>query len=158
MTADIDLYLPDSDATEALGARLAVLLPKTGVVYLSGDLGAGKTTLVRGLLRALGYTGTVRSPTYTLVESYTIDRRQVVHCDLYRLATAAEWEELGLRETADNALLLVEWPKHGTGWLPLPQLEISLTRQSSGRHCQLWIRDQRLQYMDKLLQNGNDSL
>jgi len=128
-------FLPDADATAALGAALAQNMPAAGaVLYLHGELGAGKTTLARGLVRALGYTGSVRSPTYTLLEPYDIGGRAVVHLDLYRLAGAEELDYLGIRELdAPGTLVIVEWPERGNGHLPPPDLEITLTLSGQGR-------------------------
>lgn len=129
------LDLPDAEATEALGARLAQSLTP-GIVYLQGDLGAGKTTLTRGLLRGLGHEGRVRSPTYTLVEPYRLGGSVVYHLDLYRLADPEELEWLGLRDMlAEHALLLVEWPERGIGVLPAADLVISLEYSGSGRRA-----------------------
>jgi tRNA threonylcarbamoyladenosine biosynthesis protein TsaE len=121
-----------SEATEAFGGRLAATLPdlasRPAVVYLGGDLGAGKTTLARGLLHALGVTGTVRSPTYTLTEIYDTPRATVVHVDLYRLRDPAELDALALRELhRPGYLWMVEWPARGIGHLPAPDLQIELT-------------------------------
>ena len=117
--------LADAAATEQLGAQLAATVTPA-VVYLIGELGAGKTTLVRGFIHALGYTGKVRSPTYTLVEPYACERCPVFHLDLYRLADAEELEWLGLRDMlAEPALLMVEWPERGNGVLPLSLIHIS---------------------------------
>ena len=97
------------------------------VVYLKGDLGAGKTTLARGFLHALGVTGAIRSPTYTLLETYDADALTVVHLDLYRLRDPSELEPLGLRDLAlPGYLWLIEWPERGAGWLPPPDLEVRL--------------------------------
>ena len=129
--------LADAQETESLGARLGRVVT-TGIIYLNGDLGAGKTTLARGLLRALGHTGKVRSPTYTLVEPYALGSRQVYHLDLYRLADAEELEWLGLRDMlADPALLLVEWPERGSGYLPPADLTIDLDFSGGGRMASL---------------------
>ncbi len=123
----MELQLADAHATEALGARLAAAVPPQCVIYLHGDLGAGKTTLVRGLLRALGHQGPVPSPTYTLLEPYTIGERTVLHLDLYRLADPEELDYLGLRDYLDQSLLmLVEWPERGAGMLPGADLELRL--------------------------------
>jgi tRNA threonylcarbamoyladenosine biosynthesis protein TsaE len=121
--------------TEALGAALAPVLAGRGaLVTLSGELGAGKTTLVRGLLRACGHTGAVRSPTYTLVEPYEVSGRTILHVDLYRLAEAGELEPLGLREaSSDDALILVEWPERAAGALPVPDLSLRLEHHAQGR-------------------------
>jgi tRNA threonylcarbamoyladenosine biosynthesis protein TsaE len=131
--------LASARATEALGARLAGILPAGCIVYLCGELGAGKTTLVRGLLRALGHRGPVRSPTYTLVEPYPLGDRQIVHLDLYRLVDPGELEFLGLRDFLDGqSVLLVEWPERGCGMLPTADLTIELTYADPGRWCRLW--------------------
>jgi tRNA threonylcarbamoyladenosine biosynthesis protein TsaE len=129
--------LADTQETESLGARLGRVVT-AGIIYLNGDLGAGKTTLARGLLRALGHTGKVRSPTYTLVEPYELASRRVYHLDLYRLADAEELEWLGLRDMlADPALLLVEWPERGSGYLPAADLTIDLEFSGDGRVASL---------------------
>lgn len=132
-------YLPDEAATLAAGAALAEALPVTGaVVYLQGDLGAGKTTLVRGLLRALGYAGRVVSPTYTLVEPYSVGQRQVFHLDLYRVQDADELAFLGLRDLDPSTdLILVEWPRQMEGELPAPDLLLSLSDTPEGIGRQL---------------------
>lgn len=131
------LELPDAAATEALGARLAQSITP-GIVYLQGDLGSGKTTLTRGLLRGLGHQGKVRSPTYTLVEPYRFDDCAVYHLDLYRLAEPEELEWLGLRDMlAERALLLVEWPERGAGVLPAADLVIQLEYAGPGRRAML---------------------
>jgi len=118
---------------EALGARLAGGFTPA-IVYLHGELGTGKTTLARGLLRGLGHTGKVRSPTYTLVEPYQLAQGTVYHLDLYRLGSAEELEWLGLRDMlGDQALLLVEWPERGAGVLPAPDLEIQIDYAGTGR-------------------------
>lgn len=116
------------------GAALAPKLPKGAfVVYLKGDLGAGKTTLVRGLLRELGHSGPVKSPTYTLVESYDLSGRLVQHFDLYRMEHPEELEFIGAREYFDQSLCLIEWPEKGEGWLPKPDLTLSLSVQGNAR-------------------------
>ncbi|MDB5988146.1 MAG: tRNA ((37)-N6)-threonylcarbamoyltransferase complex ATPase subunit type 1 TsaE [Nevskia sp.] len=123
------LSLADATETEALGARLALALcERSGwVVFLHGDLGAGKTTLVRAWLRALGVQGTIRSPTYTLIEPYEIDGRSLLHLDLYRLNDPEELLQLGLADTPPQAGgWLVEWPERGGGELPAPDIEIRL--------------------------------
>ena len=116
--------------TETVGASLARALPPTlplTVLALTGELGAGKTTLVRGLLRALGVTGAVRSPTYTLVELYPLGALTVVHADLYRLRDPGELDLLGLREWAQPGFLwCIEWPERGAGRIPPPDVTLSL--------------------------------
>ncbi len=130
--------LPDPAATESLGAALGAALPDALVVHLNGDLGAGKTTLVRALLRALGHQGAVRSPTYTLVETYDCGGRRIYHLDLYRLADPEELEFIGLRDLLDGpSVLLVEWPERGVGVLPVADLRIQLTVAGAGREARL---------------------
>ncbi len=132
------LALPDEAATEALGRALAQTAPLSGWVALQGPLGAGKTTLVRAFLRALGHAGRVQSPTYTLVEPYEIEGRRIAHYDLYRLAGAEELEGLGAREDFDaHTLCLVEWPERGAGLLPPADIGIHLAYAPAGRSCAL---------------------
>jgi len=134
MSARLRLELADPAAQEAFGARLAAACPPRVLVFLRGDLGAGKTTLVRGLLRALGETGPVRSPTYTLVEPYDTPAGRVYHLDLYRVADGEELEYLGLREMLEEqALILVEWPERGGDWLPRPDLLVDIVHLPAGR-------------------------
>jgi tRNA threonylcarbamoyladenosine biosynthesis protein TsaE len=135
---EVTLTLADAEVTRALGERLAWALRDhaEGPTYvaLSGELGSGKTTLVAGLLAALGTVGPVRSPTYTLVEPYQFAGRDVLHCDLYRLESPDALEDLGLRDalTAAN-VLLVEWPERAAGRLGAPDLELTLRYAASGR-------------------------
>lgn len=136
------LWLPDSAATEVLAQVLAHTQPVFAVVYLHGDLGAGKSTLARAWLRALGVEGAIRSPTYTLVEPYLLtDSRwsaggRAVHLDLYRIGDAGELEFLALDE-GDTALWLVEWPERGRKGLPEPDLTINLAVSGEGRSVRL---------------------
>jgi tRNA threonylcarbamoyladenosine biosynthesis protein TsaE len=121
------LHLADASATEAAGARVARRLHGGMVVALSGDLGTGKTTLVRGCLRALGWHERVKSPTYTLVEHYSLSSLYFYHFDFYRFADPREWETAGLSECfRDDAICMVEWPERVAGLLPRPDLELTL--------------------------------
>ncbi len=132
--------LATPEVTTALGAALAHALgpQPRGLITLSGELGAGKTHLVRGLLRALGETGPVKSPTYTLVEPYDLRGGRVLHLDLYRLADVDEWWSLGLEDDPpDAALWCVEWPDKAGSALPLARLSISLVDAAPGRLAHL---------------------
>ncbi len=130
--------LPDEAATIALAERLAPLIGQLDIVYLQGDLGAGKTTFTRALLRAMGHEGRVKSPTYTLVEPYEIGGREVCHFDLYRLADPEELAYLGFEDyLGSGALCLIEWPVRGEGMLPPADLDIALFHQGSGRRAEL---------------------
>ena len=133
-----ELTLEGPDATEALGARLARALRPPGAtgltVYLVGDLGAGKTTLARGFLRAMGHEGRVPSPTYTLVEPYDLAGYRVFHIDLYRIRHAAELQDLGLSDAlAGSAVALIEWPDQGANQLPPPDVVVHLCVAAGGR-------------------------
>jgi tRNA threonylcarbamoyladenosine biosynthesis protein TsaE len=129
----IRLHLPDEDATALLAARMAATRPPRGVVYLHGDLGAGKSTLARSLLRTLGVEGAIRSPTYTLVERYPLHGGgEALHLDLYRIAEPGELEFLGL-DAEDGALWLVEWPERGGAALPAADLRVDLGVEGAGR-------------------------
>ncbi len=130
------LYLGDPEATERLAHALAHTAPTPAVAHLQGDLGAGKSTLARGWLRALGVTGAIRSPTYTLVERYPVPAGEALHLDLYRIGDGAELEFLGLDDT-DAALWLVEWPERGGGSLPAADLRVGLVIEGLGRRCEL---------------------
>jgi tRNA threonylcarbamoyladenosine biosynthesis protein TsaE len=136
------LHLEGETAQEAFGRRLAQGLLANWVggwmVHLYGDLGTGKTTLVRGILRGLGHGGSVKSPTYTLIEPYELPGARVYHLDLYRLADPEELEYLGLRDlSAEDVLILVEWPERGLGALPAPDLTVSIRYGVRGRHLTL---------------------
>ena len=133
-----DLNLPDADATSRLGAALAVGAIPGRTLYLSGDLGAGKTTLVRGLLRALGHAGTVKSPTYTLVEPYALSKLHLYHFDFYRFKDRSEWLNSGFREYFNGeAFCIVEWPEKAGGLLAPPDLHLRLEFADSGRRARV---------------------
>ena len=132
----MNVRLEDSDATERLGAALGAALPRRAIVFLHGPLGAGKSCLARAMLRSLGVAGPIKSPTYTLVERYSLAEGQAAHLDLYRIAESAELEFLGLDELAEEARLwLVEWPERGAGALPAPDLSITLEVDGPGRQA-----------------------
>jgi tRNA threonylcarbamoyladenosine biosynthesis protein TsaE len=133
-----EFLLPDPAATEALGAALAQAFQRlpggSAVFYLHGELGAGKTTCARSVLRALGVSGAIRSPTYTLVETYPLGPLTCVHVDLYRVQGPAEVDELGLRDYfGSDCLLLVEWPERGAGELPPADLELTFQYAGEAR-------------------------
>ncbi len=131
------IEVADATAMESLGAQLAQSWA-AGIIYLKGDLGAGKTTLARGFLHALGHAGRVKSPTYTMIEPYPFDFGAVYHLDLYRLSDARELEDLGLRDLLEErALLLVEWPERGSGFLPAADLLVSIEHRDESRRVTL---------------------
>ena len=132
------MHLPDEAATSAFGARLARILRPGLSLYLHGDLGSGKTTLVRGLLRGLGFEGRVKSPTYTLVELYTVSRLNLYHFDFYRFREPKEWRDAGFNEYFNDAsVCLVEWPEKAAGLLPPPDLDIALEFAGDGRDLEI---------------------
>jgi tRNA threonylcarbamoyladenosine biosynthesis protein TsaE len=134
----LTLSLPDERATEDLGARLAPLLRPGMVVHLAGDLGAGKTTLVRGVLRALGFRGPVKSPTYTLVELYATSRLDLYHFDFYRFSQPEEYLDAGLDEYfGGDGICLVEWPEKAGAYLRGADLRIVLTIVGDTRAAEL---------------------
>jgi tRNA threonylcarbamoyladenosine biosynthesis protein TsaE len=117
-----------------LGERIAQRIPSGSVVYLEGDLGAGKTTLARGILRGMGHQGPVTSPTYTLLESYVSGACRVHHFDLYRVESPEELENIGIRDLLDGeTIALVEWPDRGDGVLPPPDLVVRIAFSANGR-------------------------
>lgn len=130
-------HLPDEAATLAFGAQLAQELAPGLTFYLEGDLGAGKTTLVRGMLRSLGYNGRVKSPTYTLAETYSLPAFELYHYDLYRMHDPREWLDAGFRDaTEGNAVSLIEWPEKAAGWLPQPDVIIRLNIADDAREIE----------------------
>lgn len=138
MTCHIEHHCADADAQQRLGGLLGELCPVGCTLHLQGDLGAGKTTLVRGFLRARGHHGPVRSPTYTLIEPYELPGGAVYHLDLYRLGDPEELEYLGLRDLlGDELTLLIEWPEQGAGWLPTPDLLVQIAHRPAGRDIHL---------------------
>ena len=143
----VNLTLDDEAGTLAAGARLAAELRGGMVITLSGDLGAGKTTLVRGCLNALGWQGSVKSPSYTLVEHYQFSSLYFYHFDFYRFADPIEWETAGFSECfRADAVCVIEWPERVAGMLPVPDLAAMLrypaAAAASGRQLALWAQSQ----------------
>ena len=142
MSRTDSVHLPDFTATENYGEQLAQRLDKAALVFLHGELGAGKTTLVRGILRALGHTAAVKSPTYTLLEPYELADRTVYHFDFYRINDAQELDFIGLDELLDaQAIKLIEWPERGQDRLPAPDVELFLTLEGEGRRIEITLPD-----------------
>ncbi len=138
MGDNFTLDLADEAATLAFGAILAQALQPGLVVYLHGNLGAGKTTLVRGFLHAAGHIGKVKSPTYTLVEPYTLPAYNVYHFDLYRFNDDEEWEAAGFRDYFNaQSVCIIEWPEKAENVLPTPDINITFTINTSGRSVSL---------------------
>ncbi|WP_085717414.1 tRNA (adenosine(37)-N6)-threonylcarbamoyltransferase complex ATPase subunit type 1 TsaE [Pseudomonas sp. B28(2017)] len=136
--SEVTLYLADEQAMSDFGARIARITQGHGLIFLEGNLGMGKTTLSRGIIRGLGHTGAVKSPTFTLVEPYEIGDIRAFHFDLYRLVDPEELEYLGIRDYfEDDALCLIEWPDKGAGFLPKPDLTITISPQDSGRSLKI---------------------
>jgi tRNA threonylcarbamoyladenosine biosynthesis protein TsaE len=138
MLAVCEYFLTDENDTLRLGDLLAEACQGSGCIYLKGELGTGKTTLSRAIVRHFGYQGAVKSPTFTLVEPYELPNQRIYHFDLYRLADPAELEFLGVDEYfSQDSLCLVEWPEKGAGYLPAPDLVVELRVQNRGRTIKL---------------------
>lgn len=135
---ELSAFLADETATLALGENLAMALEPGMFVSLSGELGSGKTTLARGILRGLGYQGKVKSPTYTLVELYKLSRLDLYHFDFYRFNDPQELLDAGFRDNFGSGnLCLVEWPERATGLLPPADIEIALAAEGAGRRLRI---------------------
>ena len=131
-------HLADEAATLGFAAQLLPYLEGSPLVFLEGQLGAGKTTLVRGILRALGHEGSVKSPTYTLLEPYEVAGRTIYHFDLYRIGDSEELDFIGIDELVDaEALKLIEWAERGAQRLPTPDVTIRLSLEGEGRHVEV---------------------
>jgi tRNA threonylcarbamoyladenosine biosynthesis protein TsaE len=134
MTLQMTLRNVDEQQLRALAERLAPVARSGGTIHLAGDLGAGKTTFARALLKALGVGERVKSPTYSLIESYRVDALDIHHMDLYRIADPGELEWLGLPELAEaTSLIVIEWPERGAGALPAADLRLALRHAGSAR-------------------------
>jgi tRNA threonylcarbamoyladenosine biosynthesis protein TsaE len=132
------MILKNETETVALGAKIASALQGGEMIYLSGELGAGKTTFVRGLLNALGHLGNVKSPTYTLVEPYSVNGRNIYHFDLYRINDPEELEAMGIRDYCDGeSVCLFEWPEQGENVLPAADIVLSLSHCDTGRELKI---------------------
>ena len=133
--------IPTEEAMLAFASLLAKAIPHHATIFLDGSLGAGKTTFARGFLRGLGFAGKVKSPTYTLVEPYHLDKHHVFHFDLYRLKTPEELYDIGIEEYfTPNAICLIEWPEKGGSLLPQPDLFCRFSIEGEGRQVQLEAR------------------
>ncbi|TQF66610.1 tRNA (adenosine(37)-N6)-threonylcarbamoyltransferase complex ATPase subunit type 1 TsaE [Pseudoalteromonas luteoviolacea] len=140
----LQLSLADEDATIALGRQLASSISEGAVFYMHGDLGAGKTTMTRGLVQGLGHVGNVKSPTYTLVEPYELPERSVYHFDLYRLGDPEELEFMGIRDYfSTQAVCIVEWPEKGHGYIPNPDIDVYLAYEGDARSATLKAHSER---------------
>ncbi len=135
---ELTLQLRNEDETIAVGQKLACHIKAPLTLYLTGDLGAGKTTLSRGLIQGLGHKGAVKSPTYTLVEPYELAGVEVYHFDLYRLNDPEELEFMGIRDYfTDRSLCIVEWPDKGEGLLPDADIHLHLSYVNQGREIHI---------------------
>ena len=137
-TQVLSAHLADEAATLAFADALLPYLEGAPLVFLEGQLGAGKTTLVRGILRSLGHMGSVKSPTYTLLEPYEVAGRTIYHFDLYRIGDSDELDFIGIDELLDaDALKLIEWAERGATRLPPPDVTIRLSLEGEGRHIEV---------------------
>jgi len=136
--SEINITLATEDDTEALGRTIADIISAPVTIYLQGDLGVGKTRLSRAILHGLGHSGTVKSPTYTIVEPYELEKTTLYHFDLYRLADPSELDFMGIRDYFTNSTIaLIEWPNNGQGYVNDADLIIKLSYDGSGRQCEI---------------------
>ncbi len=148
------LDLADEAATVEMGNRIASVIRDGAVLFLHGDLGAGKTTLSRGIVQALGHSGKVKSPTYTLVEPYELEDVSIYHFDLYRLGSPEELEFMGIRDYfAEQTICIVEWPERGSGFIPEPDLAITMRYKDEARQIELNAKSERGNKLVEQLKN-----
>ncbi|QUI62532.1 tRNA (adenosine(37)-N6)-threonylcarbamoyltransferase complex ATPase subunit type 1 TsaE [Pseudoalteromonas sp. A22] len=153
-TGHMKFDLADEPATVAMGNKIANVIRQGAVLFLHGDLGAGKTTLTRGIVQSLGHSGKVKSPTYTLVEPYELDDVSIYHFDLYRLGSPEELEYMGIRDYfASNAICVVEWPEKGEGFIPNPDIDVTMQYAGDGRQITLEAKSSRGEALLKQLQD-----
>ncbi len=153
----MNIDLADEAATVAAGQQFGRAVRAGAIVYLDGQLGAGKTTFCRGVLLAFSYTGAVKSPTYTLVEPYELDGVPIFHFDLYRLGDAEELEYMGIRDYfSEQSICLIEWPERGQGVLPLADIQVRIVQHGSGRRLSMAAHTERGRQI--LLMLGNTEL
>nr|WP_303246166.1 tRNA (adenosine(37)-N6)-threonylcarbamoyltransferase complex ATPase subunit type 1 TsaE [Pseudoalteromonas sp. McH1-7] len=146
--------MADEPATVAMGNKIAQIVRQGAVLFLHGDLGAGKTTLTRGIVQSLGHSGKVKSPTYTLVEPYELEDVSIYHFDLYRLGSPEELEYMGIRDYfANHAICVVEWPEKGEGFIPSPDIDITMQYAGEGRQAILQAKSSRGEALLKQLQD-----
>ena len=154
MTDSVGFPLADEAATVNMGKQLATLMEQGAVIYLHGDLGAGKTTLTRGIVQGFGHQGKVKSPTYTLVEPYQLAKADVYHFDLYRLGDPEELEYMGIRDYfAPSSICVIEWPEKGQGFIPTPDLNITMQYLGEQRQISIEAESERGIALLNTLQN-----
>jgi tRNA threonylcarbamoyladenosine biosynthesis protein TsaE len=147
-------FIPSATDMEIFGGHLAHVCPIQCVIHLCGDLGTGKTTLVRGFLHTLGYQGTVKSPTYTLVEPYAIAQRHIYHFDLYRVVHPDELEYLAIRDyITEQSVCLIEWPERGEALTPAADIDFYLHHQKTGRLVEWHANSEKGKQIATLLQS-----
>jgi tRNA threonylcarbamoyladenosine biosynthesis protein TsaE len=133
------INISSSEQMIQFGQNLSKQLKGGDIIYLNGDLGAGKTTLTKGIIKGLGYDGNIKSPTFTLVESYSPSEVDIHHFDLYRIADPEELEWMGIRDYFnENSIVLIEWPEKGEGFLPEANIEINISYLEEGRHIEIF--------------------
>ncbi|WP_143870334.1 tRNA (adenosine(37)-N6)-threonylcarbamoyltransferase complex ATPase subunit type 1 TsaE [Catenovulum sediminis] len=133
-----EIELTDAEKTVQFGRKLSTAVEAPLVIYLEGDLGAGKTTFSRGLIQGLGFSGNVKSPTYTLVEPYELHNLNVYHFDLYRLADPQELDFIGIEEYfSENNIVIIEWPEKGAGWLAQADLMVNMYHKAEQRSLKI---------------------